>query len=497
MTAGWALLAASVVFAWLAWNAMRPIRSFAALTVVSFFAGWLTAELWAHVALGMAALTGALVLRGALSHWSGQAGLVLSSAAMLTLLVTQIRALGLHRDVHAAALAGLGDDHDVHFEEETRQKVAEQMARMHLVMPFPVRHAKVETVRDVVFHQEGRVKLRLDVHRPRKRSGSSPVLVYVHGGGWIIGQRRYQGLPMMHHLAAQGWTCFSIDYRLSPRATFPDHLVDVKRAIAWVREHAEEYGGDASVLLLAGNSAGGHLASLAALTPNDAEYQPGFERANTHVDGCLSFYGVYDFTDRHGHWPHTGMRGLLEHVVMKASRAENPEAFEKASPMSRISADAPPFFIVQGDCDTLVPVAEARRFAEVFRQKASAPIVYLEIPGAQHAFEVFPSVRTAAILPAASRFAWFALTRARRAREVSRLSEERSGIALRNAKNVARCGQCVAARCDRATYAFGPGGVNEHGVVSASARRAAEDDAGHERAARLRRSLEGRAAGPE
>src|SRR5262249_31206749 len=125
-----------------------------------------------------------------------------------------------------------------------------------IAFPFPVRDSRVVCTRRVLFHGE----LELDVHCARNRDASkkAPTLVYVHGGGWVIGQRRYQGLPLMQHLAARGWVCFSVDYRLSPRATFPDHLIDVKRALAWVREHAHEWGADPEFVVVCGNSAGAH-----------------------------------------------------------------------------------------------------------------------------------------------------------------------------------------------------------------------------------------------
>jgi acetyl esterase/lipase len=218
----------------------------------------------------------------------------------------------------------------------------------------------------------------------------------------------------MRHLAERGWVCVSADYRLSPGATFPDHLVDLKRAIAWVREHVAEYGGDPDRLVVTGGSAGGHLASLVALTANDPQYQPGFESVDTSVVACVSFYGVYDFTNRFGVWRHDGLRDVLERQVMKASLDEAPEAYEAASPVARVHPDAPPFFVIHGSHDTLVPVEEARRFCRALRETARVPAVYAEIPGAQHAFEIFPSLRTTFVLHGVERFlAW--VTSVRRA----------------------------------------------------------------------------------
>jgi acetyl esterase/lipase len=209
--------------------------------------------------------------------------------------------------------------------------------------------------------------------------------------------------------------CVSINYRLSPRATFPDPIVDVKRAIAWIREHAAEYGADASFLVVTGGSAGGHLCALAALTANDPEWQPGFEHVDTHVDACVAFYGVYDFTDSQGHYHHRGLARLLERTVMKVPFETGRVAYERASPLSRVSEQAPPFLVVHGDRDTLVPVEVARHFVAALRARTKAPVAYAEIPGAQHAFEIFPSLRTALVVHGVERFVTVLHARARAA----------------------------------------------------------------------------------
>jgi acetyl esterase/lipase len=118
--------------------------------------------------------------------------------------------------------------------------------------------------------------------------------------------------------------CVSINYRLSPRAAWPDHIVDVKRALAWIKEHIADYGGDPNFVAITGGSAGGHLCSLAALSPNEPSFQPGFEEADTSVACAVPFYGVYDFTNRDG----TGradMEQMLTDLVMKVPRTADPE----------------------------------------------------------------------------------------------------------------------------------------------------------------------------
>lgn len=87
--------------------------------------------------------------------------------------------------------------------------------------------------------------------------------------------------------------CISANYRLRPAVTFPDHLIDVKKVIAWAREHARDYGADPSAVFVAGSSSGGQLAALAALTSNDPRYQPGFEHADTSVNAAICLHGYY------------------------------------------------------------------------------------------------------------------------------------------------------------------------------------------------------------
>ena len=205
----------------------------------------------------------------------------------------------------------------------------------------------------------------------------------------------------------RGWVCVNANYRLSPGATFPDHLIDVKRAIRWIREHAEEYGANPDFLVLVGGSAGGHLTALATLTANDARYQPGFEEVDTSVSACLPLYGVYDFTNRFGHWPHGAFHRMLSRLIVKASPRKNPEIFADGSPILQIDGPAPPFCLIHGENDSLVPPAEAREFANALREQANATVVHAELPGAQHAFEIFPSVRQAYVMQAMEHFCAF------------------------------------------------------------------------------------------
>ena len=122
----------------------------------------------------------------------------------------------------------------------------------------------------------GGPRQKLDVYRRTGHTTGCPTLLQVHGGAWVIGDKKEQGRPLMLHLAKQGWVCFDPSYRLATQATWPAHLYDVKQALAWGKEHGEEDGADPGFVVVTGGSAGGHLAALVALTPNEPAWQPGF-----------------------------------------------------------------------------------------------------------------------------------------------------------------------------------------------------------------------------
>jgi acetyl esterase/lipase len=230
---------------------------------------------------------------------------------------------------------------------------------------------------------------RRDDLAPGRRA---PVLIQVPGGAWAIGDKRVQAYTLMSRMAELGWICVSINYSKSPRCTFPTHLIDVKRAIAWVRENIADYGGDPDFMAITGGSAGGHLASLAALTPNDPQFQPGFEDADTTVQAVAPYYGVYDFTDFEN--MHELMLPFLEQFVLKTRYSENPDRFRSASPVSYAHGQAPPFFVLHGEKDELVPSGQARAFCAALRDAGAATVAYAELANAHHAFDITPTVRS-------------------------------------------------------------------------------------------------------
>ncbi|MFZ1163325.1 alpha/beta hydrolase fold domain-containing protein [Mycobacterium sp.] len=245
---------------------------------------------------------------------------------------------------------------------------------------------------DISYGEYG-TRNHLDIWRrpDLERGGRAPVLLQVPGGAWMVGSKRQQAYPLMSHLAELGWVCVAINYRLSPRSTWPDQIVDVKRALAWTKEHIAEYGGDPDWVAITGGSAGGHLSALAALTANDPQFQPGFEDADTSVRAAVPFYGLYDFTRNEA--IHSLMAPTLAKYVFKLRRAELKEAFGAASPITYVSPDAPPFFVLHGRNDSLIPVEQGRAFSARLREVSRQPVAYAEMPFAQHAFDIFGSVR--------------------------------------------------------------------------------------------------------
>jgi acetyl esterase/lipase len=388
----WLFLAFSVAGAGFTLNALRPLRGGRVTLIPSFLSSWLVGEMVAHQFAAQLVVTGAFVRLRATKHAPGWVAVALTSVSWGALVTMWIGARRAERVVRGA-LSELEP-----FDEWPR------VPWTKLVTPLLMSRRGVRRTRGVPYHSVGKKRLLLDVYQPAKPGRLRPAVLQIHGGAWVLGSRRDQGLPLLYHLASHGWVGFNVDYRLSPAATFPDHLIDIKRALAWIREHAEEYGVDPGFVVVTGGSAGGHLTALMALTPNDPAYQPGFETADTSVQAAVPFYGVYCFVDRLKLYPREFFTMLLEPWVMKVKLAEAPEKFHEASPLDRVGADAPPFFVIHGDRDTLAPVQYARELVRLLRERSRSLVAYAELPGAQHAFDVFYSPRSVRVVEGVERF---------------------------------------------------------------------------------------------
>ncbi len=232
-----------------------------------------------------------------------------------------------------------------------------------LLVPVMSWRPDVRRIRNVRYGPARRGNL-LDVYvsrRVRATDGPAPVLVYFHA---MLGNKMLGSRALIYRLAAQGWVCVSAGRRQF-RASHGEQLADTRAALAWVRENARAHGGDPDRVFAAGGSAGANLAATAALTGSD-------------VAAVIGLYGYY------------GSMG---------------PAHGRTSPEEAINADAPPFLLVHGSLDTLVPRQQARAFARRLRAVSHRPVVYAELPGAQHSFDVFQSIRFQAVIDAIVRFA--------------------------------------------------------------------------------------------
>ena len=404
----------AVVYAALTANAIRPLPGFRA-GVPSFFAGWLTTEMAPHWLAATVADSAAHLT----SRRRDPVALALSGAAAVGLGYLIHLARRDQQTAEAALTEALGADYGSQLDAlPTPADLATPWRS--LVNPFRVfrrTDPAVRVERNIEFGEAGR-RNSLDLYLPAEGAENAPVLLQVHGGAWILGQKEEQGIPLMQHLAAKGWVCVAINYRLSPRDPWPAQAIDVKKAIHWIRSNIAAYGGDPDYIAITGGSAGGHLTALTAVTPNTPEWQPGFEDADTSVQLAIPHYGVYDLAGSTGTKAATKLRDLfLADWVMKTTWREHPEVFEDASPILRITADAPDFFVIHGAHDTLVPVDQARQFVARLRESSKRSVVYAELPGAQHAFDVFPSIRSAHIVRAIDRYLHWHWNQYRRERE--------------------------------------------------------------------------------
>jgi acetyl esterase/lipase len=388
----WVSLAFCLVFTLGAVLAYAPVRRepFSALCfVLTFVVGEVPVQTAVVVLAGTVGFATVVTRHG----WAWWASLLLGLAATVAYLGLAVVAHGAGRLVRASLDGATGGP--ITAEGIDLDPVWTSWWRLVLAVPF--RFRAIRRIRNIDYVGDGRHRHKLDILvRRADPPVGAPVLVYIHGGAWVMGDKREQGIPMMQELAARGWVCVAVNYRLSPKATWPDHVVDCKRALAWVREHIAEYGGGPAFLAVSGGSAGGHLCALVALTPNEPEWQPGFEDADTSVDACIPFYGVHDVTgdpEASGFYGE-GLANLLQKKVMKHTVLDDLEAFERASPDRRITEVAPPMFVVQGANDTLVPPVVARRFVERLRAASQSPVAYVELPCAQHAFDILVSIRS-------------------------------------------------------------------------------------------------------
>jgi acetyl esterase/lipase len=262
------------------------------------------------------------------------------------------------------------------------------------IAPFVTGQGQVKRVKGLAYGDAGKRNL-LDVVVSRSSpSGPGPVLIHLHGGAWTTGDKDQQAKPLLHHMAVRGWVCFDVTYRLAPANRGPDWIVDVLRAIAWVREHAAEYGGDPHRIAITGGSAGGHLSALAALAHDDPTFKPGFEDLDCSVAAAVPLYGRYDFLDRNHRLKHNHAAVIDDYMavkVMPGPPAACPALWHAVSPVDRVRTDSPPMFIVHGTADTMLPWQDAADFATKLQATSKAKVQFVTLAGIQHGWDMAAS----------------------------------------------------------------------------------------------------------
>ena len=195
----------------------------------------------------------------------------------------------------------------------------------------------------------------LDIYLPANAKGKIPLVVFIHGGGWLSNDK-YADMGYMKETVSEilesGYALASIDYRFSTQAVFPAQMLDCNAAISYLVDNADKYGFDVDRMTLMGFSAGGHLASMVGLAKNnkvDSFFIPGSTK-NFSFKGVVDFYGPADLTLFPGANDATSPEGIL----IGAAPLDRPDLAKAASPVSYVDEYDPPFLIIHGEKDDLV-----------------------------------------------------------------------------------------------------------------------------------------------
>lgn len=338
----------------LAWNAARPIIDPTRRYSPLWLPAMVVAELSPLLLVAHAVALAIGVALGGLDRTVGVLGAVLVAMAVLLLGWVRVRTLLGARRLRARV------DGVVH----PARGAARWRGR-----PVPTPDGVIERL-----GIEWASGLTLDLTRPDDERCDLPVCVYVHGGGWRGGDPQRQARDLYHALALAGWASVAIRYPFTPHVSVERQIDVVRDAIVWARTGLGEYGIAATDVVIAGGSAGGHLAAMAALTPR---------HEGERVAACIGMYGIYDMANRHRtRAPWT----MIRTTVMGATVAERPDRYRSVSPIDQDPSDSPPFLLVHGTHDTLVPIGEAELFHRVLSD-AGRPVELIPVHGAQHAFD--------------------------------------------------------------------------------------------------------------
>ncbi len=250
----------------------------------------------------------------------------------------------------------------------------------------------VKALRDLEYAKVGDVSLKLDLYLPERRpEGPMPLVVWVHGGAWQAGSKdQTPAIPLVR----RGFAVASVGYRLSQSARFPAQIEDCKAAIRWLRANAAEHGLDGRRIGAWGSSAGGHLVALLGTSGdvNDLEGQAGNLDQSSRVQAVADWFGPTDFT-RMSAFPSRmdhDAPGSPESRLIGGAIQENKDKVARANPITYVTADDPPFLIMHGDQDELVPLNQSELLFDALR-KAKVDATFFVVKGAGHGFGPNPA----------------------------------------------------------------------------------------------------------
>jgi acetyl esterase/lipase len=244
-------------------------------------------------------------------------------------------------------------------------------------------------VADVPFAQSGDTELKLDLYLPDTGTPAG-LIVWVHGGAWRSGSRTAVDLK---GLVAHGWAVASVDYRLSPVAKFPAQIHDIKAAVRFLRAHAADYGYPPGRIVIAGSSAGAHLAALVGVTNGHPElegnvgHNPG---VSSDVQAIVDLYGASNLTTILSQsTPHgLNVRVPALDLLLGGQPDKLPELARLASPVFHVDAHDPPLWLRHGDQDNQMPPAQSRELHAAY-EKSGLVVDFQYVPGSGHGGPAF------------------------------------------------------------------------------------------------------------
>lgn len=238
--------------------------------------------------------------------------------------------------------------------------------------------------RDLPYVTNGHERQKLDLYLPKSEE-KLPLIIRIHGGAWLAGSKESEGPG---NFVRNGYAVASINYRLSQHAIFPAQIEDCKSAVRYLRANAQKYNLDPNRFAVWGSSAGGHLAALLGTTGDINEFDVGENlTVSSKVQAVVDYFGPIDFLQIEAHRLPEGMVHNIpdspESKLIGGLIADNPEKAAKANPINYVTKDDPPFLIVHGDKDPLVPHHQSE-ILEAALKKAGVPVTFYTVKGGGH-----------------------------------------------------------------------------------------------------------------